>query len=346
MKKKMKLHLLALASPAFVALFMSVPATGSGIQDTSSNRPISVLKSLEDEVGAGLPVAILPGKLGLIAMSADGKRKKTLVEKPVDYAVLDDCTQTLWYIQRKAGTSSVSMIDLLAKDLRPLLIIPRLQNTARIGVQCKKNSYKTAFAGSDQATAAILILDPKKPYLDAYTDTPSIKYGAAEGTAERLAKKIRASKISLQSIDSLREIAKRYRLSVEPLSRQEKHRVAGVSQKACENSGYTCGTAGLLPYGDHWVVLVEMSCGDSCYPTSQFYNPETKMFVDPDSMQKKAEPLERAIDPIGAIQAPDGISFVHDGLLYSLKDGVIFKNEGATGGAWLSGGKEVFVPFF
>ena len=58
--------------------------------------------SLMREVGGGRPVAILPWHEGLVAVSADGTRKRVLVPGPVHWALVDERAQVVWFGKQEA----------------------------------------------------------------------------------------------------------------------------------------------------------------------------------------------------------------------------------------------------
>lgn len=301
----------------------------------------TLLEKLKQEIGMGQPVALLPGKEGLLAVSADGSRKRTLIKEPITSALLDELSQSVWYIQKRSGVSSVYLLDLLKCEVTPEPILTKLVEAKRLIVASKKRANAVS-AGDWRETAAILILDPAAPHLEAEADVPAVFYGEGEASVAKHEKKIRSSTFAQEGMDRLRTIAQRRSQAPTPVPLRKNYQVKAVPEEACADTGTDCGRATAMPRGNLWLVLVHNECGDACYPDYQLYDPATKVFLDPaNPKSRRAAPLKKFLDPIDAWQSPDGSSLIKDGVLYSLSAGIVARNQGGTGGNWLEGGLQV-----
>src|SRR5688500_13791757 len=95
-----------------IVFLAAVACGGGGSRDTLGNSSgggaASLGAILTREVGAGVPVAIVPSPDGLKAVSADGARQRTLVPGAMRWAIVDARAGVVWF-----GTPDVTKVQVL-----------------------------------------------------------------------------------------------------------------------------------------------------------------------------------------------------------------------------------------
>lgn len=308
------------------------------------------------EVGQGLPVAILPTPVGLVAMSSDGARSVLLVEGDVPWALVDNAAGVVWFALPSATVADAdATIDLVVLDLRgstlDLVVVARRLVD---GSQVEVDYLDPATSGPSVPWPTVrygarvdVMVGNGKPRLEAsggiYSDL-GIVDGEANANAVKLAQPDATTQVFL---DGLRARALAPKNDPSTRARQPKSPRPPKRLKvppACENAS-VCGLVSRFGNSPYWAVIVSHSCGDACHTSRQLYDPKAKVFLsllDPDVTSP--EPLtDDANDVLGAIVSLDGSAFVKNGRVYRfghapveprLPDGVISLTDG---GGWLGG---------
>lgn len=324
-------------SPAPVA--NTPPSTGAATLGAALTR----------EVGAGLPVAIVPGTAGLRAISADGARTRTLVPGPVPWALVDNDAGVVWF-----GSADGTAIDLV--DLEgPAAAMPPVETIAT-GLPTQTDGGGPMFAvgyESPPTTPApspadpddVPDLGPSASLSFGHPITPHI--GVVVGPKPRLfveggildlwdqTEELRATVAAAKLPGRDRLIALGQRVDARPVTpaapAPPDQRVDTIDKSNCEDED-RCGTAEPVPNTTLWRVAVAFSCGDGCYTEWRLYDPARKAFLEPDW----------ASQLVSASVAPDGSGFVADGAIIRFDTGPLAVapggEAGGGGGGWLGGG--------
>ncbi len=285
----------------------------------------SLAAALTTELGA--PVAILPGKAGLLAVSADGARQHLLVPAPVDWALVDNRASVVWFGTRDA----IRVLDLTLAAPAPEVIVDALPTDVIEGAPGIVIDYGDATAElsiGHPAYHRILLAIGAAPELTgdsgAWTDDEDFPKAVA---ARPLTPAVRARIVELWRRGEGKTLAR-------PAPTAPIAPIAGVDPANCPDDEAMCGSASAIPGTALWRVVVGFSCGDGCHLGYRAYDPATKQFVD--------DPWE------GILQMSwitgDGHAVVHDGGITRLDGGPGFAgSEGVQGGGWL--GPSWYVPF-
>src|SRR6185295_14738944 len=78
----------------------------SALPAGAADVPGSLAAALQDELGRGGSVAVLGSYDGLIALSVDGKRRRTLVPGQIFGVRVDNRSEVIWYRADRTGTTS------------------------------------------------------------------------------------------------------------------------------------------------------------------------------------------------------------------------------------------------
>lgn len=286
------------------------------------------------EVGQGAPVAILPGAGGLLAVSADGARGRTLVPGPVPWALVDHDLGVVWF-------GSADHTAILALDLRaPATVAPNAEvivtglpaevspGGPEYAISHESSTDEPGLAGfadleySRSILPSVILVVGAEPRLTISGGILEI-WGDTEGFAAEVAA------AAMPGRDRVRELARRSTGARLPEQPREAGQVADVDPDACEDG--SCGRAQEVPGTKLWRVVVSFACGDGCYTGWRLYDPATRAFLDGDWSEWPAQ----------AAIASDGSGFVVDGRLVRFDRGVVAGPEGepeASGGGWLEPG--------
>lgn len=315
---------------------------------------------LKAEIGAGLPVAILPTPIGLAAMSSDGSRGALLTSGEVLWALVDDYAHVVWYgtASGVAGgedeQSAIRLLDLTADEARPRLIAKGLDRYAEVEVVYRdprtKRTSTVSWPTARYGVRIDVIMDARRPRLEAgggvYADL-----GIADGKAN--ARAVRKAQPDAATRELLRELAARAERSFGtsppavapkvPPAPAPPARIAVPA--ACENPD-DCGATEAFANTPYWIVVVAQSCGDACYRTRQLYDPARRVYVSAENPElRSVTPLSPTEDDVrGALVAADGSAFVMFGRIYRIGhwpvEPPLPAGAGpltATGGGWLGG---------
>lgn len=338
----------ALATAATVAALALAacggPARSTGIGNTPPTSGDTLAAALARDVGAGAPVAIVPGKDGLRAVSADGARTRTLVAEPVPWALVDNGAGVVWF--GSPDRTEIRMVDLEG----PAAATPAVETIAA-GLPAGVDPGGPEFAiaqdspGDDIPVpltyleynlsilpSVILVVGPE-PGL-------STEGGILEmwGQTEEFDKQVAAA--TLPGRDRVIEVARRAAArppaaSPAPPPADEKLRVDGIDPAACDDDAELCGSAERVPGTQLWRTVVSYACGDGCYTEWRLYDPAKRELLKQDW----------AGWIYGAWVAPDGSAFVRDGVIVRFDSGPVAATPapgedeaGPSGGGWLGGG--------
>ena len=100
-----------------VAVAACGPGAGGTLGNGGSGTAESRAAALAREVGAGLPVAIVPTAAGLLAVSADGARQRVLIPGPIRWATVDARASVVWFGSPDAST--IEVLDLESAAVSP-----------------------------------------------------------------------------------------------------------------------------------------------------------------------------------------------------------------------------------
>jgi len=311
-------------------------ACGSGkppvvANNAAEDAAASVGASLAREVGAGVPVAIVPGAKGLRAVSADGKREKLLAPGPVPWALVDNRGGVVWFgnpdstevraIELAAPGSAPSVVTVVADlppgDDGPLLVAIHYPGSKPGG------DDELTFGAALRPRAVVVVT--AQPSIDS---APGIleEWGKTDDFKAQLAQVVLRDR-ALVARAAARGAGKRLAL-VAPAAPET--RVAGIDATDCADSPGECGRAQPIANTALWRVVVGYICGDGCYSSYRIYDPEAKRLRDGDW------------NMLGdAWVAADGSAFVTDsGVVVRFDTGPLATTPRGewSGGGWLGGG--------
>jgi hypothetical protein len=295
---------------------------------------VAATPSLESEllanIGAGGSVAILPSAEGLVATSADGARRRVLAPGPVEWALVDNRAQVIWFGRRK----EVRILDLAAHAPAPELI----------GTQGSDAPIEISYARGEHLIVRVGMYDPhlvlRMNARAVRWDADLAIYGEISDQDGRDAKRLRASVKWADGgrarVQALAERGKgRPLLAATP---PEVPKVASVPAAECE-AAELCGSAKRLGKTRFFAVIASHTCGDACHTDVQLYDSGSQEFVD------AARPDKRSRVPFGASDdaarasdawvAPGSEGFVSNGKLYHFERGHITGSGHLHGGGWL-----------
>lgn len=313
------------AARSYVVAVIGLCAVGISVARAGQTMESELLA----QVGGGGGVAVLPTQAGLMAISADGARKRTLADGPIAWAMVDGRAQVIWF----GRDTSIEVIDLLADA-------PRIERLAR---QAEQHPIEICYGESeclgllcsayDQHVVLFLSAKTAKMKID-----PAI-YGAIFDESGKEARRLK-KKFAWNDGGSVRAQALAARgqgRSLPSCESKKTGKVRGVPKDACEVADL-CGDAESVGNTGFKAVVVNHVCGDACHLIKQLYDPKTRQFFDAANPQKRArKPLpERDVEPINdAWIAPGGEGFVSNGRLFSFARGLLFDGGGGNGGGWL-----------
>jgi hypothetical protein len=285
--------------------------------------------TLAATLGKGQPVAILPRKDGLVAVSADGKRSQVLVadKAGVKWALVDQRARVVWF--EGAGGSAIRVLDLEGPDgATPVAVVT--------GLPRKAEQFAPAFAlryaaGPVEGLAllheirpAVTLVLGAKPALEA--EPGILEMWEQDRAFRRAVKKAKIVEPALLTRLAARG-AGRSLVGSPGAELPEKARLA--VEGPCEEEEL-CGTGQEVRGTGLWRVIVGHGCGDGCYVTYQLYDPATKKLL--------GEPWARALQK--AWVAPEARAFIVDGAIIHLQRGPLtpYDPEAESprlGGGWL-----------
>lgn len=294
--------------------------------------------ALRNEIGRGGPVAIVPGKDGLVAISADGARRRALVAGPVPWALVDDRLGVVWF--GSADRTALHLLDLRgpnADPARPEVIAAGLPAIVEPGGPEYGIAYGApptvdddmplpTFAELEYSRSilpSVVLLVGPQPRL-------ATNGGILEMWGETAEFEAAIARASLPGRERVIEVAGRAgprSPRAEPEVVPDK--VAGVDPSACEDD--SCGSAQVVPGTKLWRVVTSFACGDGCYTEWALYDPAKQDFVEGEWAGWLGQ----------AQVAADGSAFIRDGLVVRFDRGPVNTTDPqfeASGGGWLDGG--------
>jgi hypothetical protein len=305
-------------------------------------------------VGAGQSVAILPSGQGLVAISSDGARRRTLAAGKIEWVVVDPRAEVVWF--GTAKRNDLLAIDLEAPGGEHPAVRTVVTDLPGAEVTIDYPPPKSNQPGDDlppgfgfmggfsadpwPASAHVIVEITAEPSL-AFDG--STVYGMQDSNAE-LEKALAQAKIMDRAF--LVELARRPSHD-HPVELADAGKVP-VDPAACGEAGEDCGKAEAIPGTPYVRVAVGGVCGDSgCGRMYRLYDPRAKQFLGPEEAVKNTRELWGSAF-VNAWLAPDRAAFVASGRLIRFDRGIIFDPSDGdeyfpTGGGWVGGG--VYVGF-
>jgi hypothetical protein len=293
--------------------------------------PESFGARLATTIGAGQAVAILPTADGLLAIAADGARRKQLVAGKIDWAMVDDRAQVIWFGRAKA----LWIIDLLgtsgaAED------IARYNGDEPVSI-CYGEDRGQLLGLLASVYDAHLVLNmvgtPQLAYESGIYDDIMEEQGLQN--RRRLAH-IRWSKRGRERVAALATRGQGRTLFLP--SPEAESRVKSVPAASCE-AKELCGSARRLGDTRFLAVIVAHGCGDACHVRSLLYDSTSQQFFDaakPSRRSRQVLPGEGVTGVADAFIPASGEGFVSNGALYHFQRGLVAETRAAAqGGGWL-----------
>ncbi len=313
-------------------------ACGGSAQTRTPVGNVGVAGTLADalrtEIGRGVPVAIVPGREGLVAISADGARRRVLVPGPVPWALVDDRLGVVWF--GNGDRTELHLLDLRGPNTdpaRPEVIVAGLPGAVDPGGPEFGIAYGAPPAADDSMPlpafaelsysrsilpSVVLLVGPEPRLatdggiLEMWDETAEFEAAIAKATLPGRARVVRSAAPPPR---------------VEPVLVPDK--VAGVDPSACEDD--SCGSAQVVPGTKLWRVVTSFTCGDGCYTEWGLYDPVKRAFVEGEWASWLGQ----------AQVAADGSAFVRDGVVVRFDRGPVNTDHSefdSSGGGWLDGG--------
>jgi hypothetical protein len=305
---------------------LQAPASPSRAAEIVTVPKLALVEQLRSEIGAGGPVAFLPGDHGLVALSADGKRRRILVPEPTRWLLVDNRAQVLWFGLAGKQQNEIFLLDLLARE--PAREPIAKGGEQRVGVvyeddRKRRESLSSALATYDGEVQIVLGAEPR---IDASRGV----YGEIFDHATRV-----PAPLTAQGAARLRALRERGRGRPLLLPVPKLPRVDAVPPEACDDKDL-CGRAEPVgEAGGFWRVLVAQACGDACQVAHQLYDPKTKEFLDATQPGRRAnKPLQEA-PPLDDLWISRGGAIIRDGELLLVSGERIVDGNGLWGGGWL-----------
>jgi len=329
-------------APARPAPAVTPAQPGSPVPVETSAPPGSLFEALVREIGAGGPVAIAPGREGIIAVSLDGTRKRTVVAKPVEWVFVDNRSLALWFQQTSGARSDLWLLDLTQPAPSPELAARGLPAHELIAISYSGHGQRTTDvvkpANCDDDGCTQVYLDrswPATQFIQGQHDAVVESRGFAH---ERI-----VAKVQIVAAPRLRELAVRGKdgaLLLPDTSRFEPDDVETVNEDRCDDDD--CGTTVWLPGTDLLRVVIKEDCGTACHILWQMYDPKTKQFIDFKTGRRSAKPIYggKPGNMNDAFFSRDGDGFVIRGDVYRIDGRKVFTGVG-RGGGWLGGQRYV-----
>jgi len=327
------------------ATALTLAATpGAGLAAEGATSHLDQIRSL---VAQGGDVAILPGD-DLVAVSADGRRRRVLAPGPVPWCLLDNRAQTVWF-GRPLGDGAVEVwvLDLLGAG-PPVGVVARFGWLPEIEYPAAGKAKRTllALGHAEMDVAVRLTLGPQGPRL---SPQPGGTWCAInEDSCKALPAAI--ERVRLKHTPVLRRLAARAAKrntpapGTRPPTRPRPKRVP-IPAGACEYEDL-CGTAEPVGNTRYVAVVVSHSCGDGCYTEAMLYDPSRRRFVDAlDPRKTYSDPSKGARYPEDARVAPRDAAYIGGGRLVRFDRGLVeVPGAGGSGGGWLRDLPEVGSP--
>ncbi len=309
---------------------------GGGKQATIGNQAGggSLADELTREVGAGLPVAIVPAAGGLLAVSADGARQRLLVPGAIRWAAVDNRARVVWF-----GTpdgTTIAVLDLDGPALAPAVttVVTGLPAETEGGAPLVTVRYPEPSSdvpyGDDLTighpiTPHVIVNVAAEPSLDAAGGILELW-----GQQKEFATRVGQAKLPDRAL--LATLAARgagRALSAERSTVER--RIDGIDPGDCEDPD-TCGEAEEIS-PTIWRVVTSYSCGDGCYLGWRLYDVATQAMIEDD--------WAGGVSDVWV--APDGSGFVTNGAIIRFDSGPVAATAAAAepgylGGGWLGGG--------
>jgi hypothetical protein len=305
--------------------------------------PRALFEALVEEIGAGSPVAIAPGREGVVAVSLDGSRKRTVVPKAVDWVFVDNRSGALWFQRTSGATSELWLLDLMQPQASPEIAVSGLPAHELIAISYAGSSQRDADvvrpANCNYDGCTQVFLDPKWPatkFIKGQYDGIFEEQGAEHARI--------VAKAQIVAAPRLRELALRGKegaLLLPAASAVLPDTVAAVSDEHCDDAN-DCGAAQALPGTDLWRVIISEDCGDGCHVRWQMYDPKKEQFIDFRTGRRSAKPIYagKPGNMSDAFFSRDGAGFVIRGDVYRIDGHKVFTGM-CRGGGWLAGQRHV-----
>ena len=318
---------------ALVSLGLSL--THSAAADPSPVAPAFAPGSLGEElardVGGGVSVAVLPTEAGVLAISADGERRRLLHPGNVDWLLVDNRARVIWFGQK----GGLWLIDSNRAGLR-VEAVASYSGDEPVTIAYGKDSSKRLGVRSSVYDGHLLLDLSKSPPKLAYEGGIYDQIFEDQGAA----KAARLKKISWQAgmrkrVAELFARGKGRQLFAS--ARAPGARVAAVPAEKCEDPSL-CGLAEPLGTSPFFYVTIKHDCGDACHIVRQLYDGERHEFVHAQDPSRRSpaplpEELGRDLDDLSV--APGGEGFVSRGVLYHFRSGKLAGSPKQPGGGWL-----------
>ncbi|MBX3159524.1 MAG: hypothetical protein KF773_26370 [Deltaproteobacteria bacterium] len=291
---------------------------------------------LEQDVGRGVPVAIVGGKQGLRALSADGARQKVLVPGSVPWVLVDNRSRVVWFGE-EGDPSGIRAVDLDAPASAPVVarqVVTGMPGTGagepHVGIRYVADGTPPI---ADDLTSAQHMLP--RVFISLRTP-PALEASGGIldlwGQTEEFAADLKA-KAKLLETAWLAQVAERGRdgaFALLPDKVKDGLRVPDVDPAGCDNDADRCGHAEEVAPTKLWRVAVSFTCGDGCYTEWKLYDPTAKKFLEADWAGRLKD----------AWVARDGSAFIVHGAVYRFDRGALAETPDAEslGGGWLGGG--------
>lgn len=322
--------------PARVTTVPVQPTSNKSVRGAATPSPGSLELQLMSEIGAGTAVAVVPSPRGLLAVSADGARRRTLTAGSVTWALVDSRSHVVWFAPN--GNTEVWLLDLMQSSVTTVRVVSGNPDRAVAIVYPKRGSAveeRLATLTSVYDGAIEIIVD----------DQPALRLDTGiydeifEEQHTQHKQEFKKAQMTASGRALLRQLAQRgqgqhvHRM----LTRALLPPVRTVPASSCEDASL-CGHADAIPGTSLWRVVVEHSCGDACFTNHQLYDPATRQFLD------LAQPSERSPKPLDGDRvnvadfdiSADGRAVVLDGKIYRLDSQPVAAGQG-HGGGWLGG---------
>jgi hypothetical protein len=308
---------------------------------SAADAPRSLAKALTDELGRSGSVAVLGSYEGVIALSADGKLRRTLVPGRSFGVRVDNRSEVIWYRADKTGTrSDLMVIDLRKPNVQPQLVVPGIGLTEDPDV-----AYETPDEVSPPARAQnILLLGEAGPVLQRRVDTCAGKRRRGcpkfvRVPCEPPPKAKRCLQIEASALPLLKELAARAagRSLFLATEKAPASQPIPMGELACRR----CGRASAIP-GTPYLAVLTQAEGDFCHVVAQVFDPKTREFIDIDSGRRSPTPFpELGVDFGDAWVSGAGDAFIQQGVLHTFKAGRVLWKGPAEGGGFIGGGRWV-----
>jgi hypothetical protein len=297
----------------------------------------SLAASLRAELGAGGSVAVLGSYEGLIALSADGTRRRQLVPGKVFNVRVDHRGDVIWYRTEKTRTYDLMAIDLEAAKIAPMLVARDLGLMEEPDI---------AYADPDEVTppgheGLTLRLTRTGPLLERSVEPCTGKRRWDCSKAKRLPCVESPGKrcptleaAALPFLTTLGERGAGRSLVAPPVAKATTPRVE-LGEFSCRG----CGVSTVIPGTAYWAVSTQ-AMGDFCHLVNQVYDPKTREFIDLDSGKRQAAPFgELGVELDDAWISAAGDAFIQGGVLHTFDHGRVPWKGPGEGGGFLDGGR-------